>query len=513
MHKERWETSIGVILAVAGSAIGLGNFLRFPVQAAQNGGGAFMIPYFLSFIFVGLPLIWVEFAIGRYGGERGVHNTVEMFYLLGKKKIWKYIGVLGLFIPFTVGLYYIYIESWTLAFSFFSFFGKYFGLLTRSEMSSFLKGFQGVSKNAYFSSILPAYLFFLTTLFINLFVLYKGVAKGIERLAKFGVPLLFVLGLILVVRVFTLGCPDPSHPERNIAKGLGFIWNPRFDMLLSPSIWLAALGQIFFTLSVGWGTIHNYASYLKEGEDVGLNGLATASLNEFFEVVLGGTIAIPAAVAFFGLVGTEMIAKSGAFDLGFCSMPIVFQNMPFGKLFGGIWFILLFLAGITSSVSMGQPIISFLEVDLGMDRKRSITILGLSFFLFSQPVIFFLGKGFLDELDFWVGSFALIVFAIVETILFAWIFGMGKGWLEIRRHSLINIPKIFAYVIKYITPAFLFFTLISWLIKDVPKKLFMEGVPESCVPYVIGARVMMLLLFLIFIVLKIWAEKRSEKKI
>ncbi len=144
-----------------------------------------------------------------------------------------------------------------------------------------------------------------------------------------------------------------------------------------PKIWLAAAGQIFFTLSVGMGTIHAYASYLKPKDDIALSGLTTAATNEFAEVVLGGSIAIPVAVAFFGLQATEDFAKGGAFDLGFVSMPLIFEKIPLGALFGFLWFLLLFFAGITSSVAMGQPVIAFLEDEFGMTRKKAVGILAI----------------------------------------------------------------------------------------------------------------------------------------
>lgn len=509
MQKERWATRIGLILAMAGNAIGIGNLLRFPVQVAQNGGGVFMIPYFLSLILVGIPLKWVELSIGRLGGKYGHHNCVGMFEILGKHHLYRYMGVLGLFIPFTILIYYNYVVSWTLGYTLFSILGKYFGLISREYMEAFLKGFQGVEKNQYFSSIIPSYFFFLICLGLTLYVLYKGVAKGIERLAIVAVPLLFLLGIVLIIRVFTLGTPDPSYPQRNIENGLGFIWNPDFSKLSSASIWLAAAGQVFFTLSVGWGTMHNYASYIREKEDIVLTGLASSSLNEFVEVIIGGTIAIPVSVAFFGLMETQQIASGGAFDLAFVSLPLVFQRLPFGEIFGAMWFLLLFFAGITSSVAMGQPIMSFLETDLGFSRKDSTLILGIVLFILSQPIIFFLGKGFLDEMDFWVGSFALVLFAFLESIVFVFIFGMENGWREIIKNAEIKIPKkIFYYIIKYITPLFLLIILLYWTISEVPEKLTMIGISEANIAYVISARLMMTVILVTFIFL-VWKMRKK----
>ena len=169
--RERWGTRLGIIMAVAGSAVGLGNFLRFPVQAASNGGGAFLIPYFISLFLLGIPLVWVEWTLGRYGGGFGHGTAPGIFHTMWQKnRFIKYFGVIGIFGPLIIFIYYTYIESWTLAYGFFAIFGNYAGANTESAMNSFLSGFQGLEKNQYFGSIAPAYTFFLITFFANIFV-------------------------------------------------------------------------------------------------------------------------------------------------------------------------------------------------------------------------------------------------------------------------------------------------------------------------------------------------------
>src|SRR4030042_1537934 len=154
--REKWTTRLGVVLAVAGSAVGLGNFLRFPVQAANNGGGAFMIPYFVSLLLLGIPPMWIEWALGRYGGGF-LHGTAPGIFhsLWEKNRFIKYFGVIGIFGPLVIFIYYTYIESWTLAYSFFALFGKYSKLVDQATMQGFLRGFQGLESNQYFSGIGP----------------------------------------------------------------------------------------------------------------------------------------------------------------------------------------------------------------------------------------------------------------------------------------------------------------------------------------------------------------------
>ena len=508
-ERERWATRIGLILAMAGNAVGLGNFLRFPVQAAKNGGGAFMIPYFVSFLLLGIPLMWIEWGIGRYGGSKGHGTTPGMFQHLWRNPIAKYLGVIGFIGPLLIVIYYSYIESWTLAFSISSLFGKLPRVPLEGNVQEVLKPFEnfvlsyiGVkgAKGVFLKPALEAYIFFLITLSINVWILAKGIARGIEILAKVAMPLLFIFAVILAIRVLTLGFP--VSPEYSSIKGLNFLWKPRFDTLLNWKIWLAAAGQIFFTLSLGMGAIHCYASYLRERDDIVVSGLATASTNEFAEVILGASIAIPAAVAFFGVGAAQKIAASGAFNLGFVSMPAVLSQMPLGFLFGFLWFGLLFFAGITSSVALTQPAIAFFVDELGWERKRAAYTIGFFIFLAAHIPIFI--KGALDEMDFWMGTFFICLFALIETIIFIWIFGADRAFQEIHKGAQMRIPKFFYYVVKFVTPLLLLGIIGGWLLTEwIPLMLKSDPAIWCARVFIFG------LLFVGGILVKIAWKRRS----
>jgi NSS family neurotransmitter:Na+ symporter len=510
-RREQWNTRIGLILAMAGNAIGLGNFLRFPVKAAANGGGAFMIPYFVAFFLLGIPMMWVEWTIGRMGGAHGHGTTPGMFNVMWKKPVSKYLGGLGIIIPFVIVIYYNFIESWCLGFSWFSFTGKYFGQANRETMGRFLRGFQGAESNEFFGSVITVLIFWGITLAFNFFFLYKGVSKGIEVLARYGMPLLFLFGVILVIRALTLGTPDPSNPEMNISAGLGYVWNPDFSRLGSATVWLVAAGQIFFTLSLGQGIINTYASYLRENQDVTLNGITTSSANEFAEVILGGTIAIPAAVAFFGLAETQVIAKEGAFNLGFEALPVIFQKLALGQIFGGMWFLLLFIAGITSSVAMTQPAIAFLQDEFKWKREKAVIVTFAVLISMTSLLIAFFKFGFLDELDFWAGTFGLVVFAAMEIILFSWVFGIKKGWEEMHKGADLKVPRVFRFIITYITPVYLLVLLGIWTYQDAVKEFLMKEKAPDNHPYLWLARVMIasLLVLTLFLIRKAWRKKET----
>lgn len=514
--RHAWGTRLGIIMAVAGSAVGLGNFLRFPVQAASNGGGAFLIPYFVSLLLLGIPLMWVEWTLGRYGGGYGHGTAPGIFHTMWRKnRFIKYFGVIGIFGPLVIFIYYTYIESWTLAYSFFAITGKYAGADTELAMTSFLSGFQGLEKNGYFSGIGTAYWFFLITFMANIAVIYYGIKGGIEKLCRIAMPLLFICGVVLMIRVLSLGAPDPARPAWNLNNGLGFMWNPDFGALMSAKVWLAAAGQVLFTLSVGIGVILTYASYLSKGDDVVLSGLSAVSMNEFAEIILGGCIIIPAAFVFFGPDRIASVASSGAFNLGFVTMPLIFQKIAMGAFFGCIWFLLLFLAGITSAVSLAQPAVAFLEDEFNITRPKAVTIFGITSFILCQPAIFFLGKGVVNELDFWGGTFCLVLFAAIEVLLFAWVFGMNNAWEEIHRGADMRVPSIFKFVIKYVTPLFLLAILGSWFMQEGIPTILMKNAPEADRQFIFAARALLVGIFAVLAVLvKIaWSKKRPAEKI
>ncbi|MDD5477495.1 MAG: sodium-dependent transporter [Candidatus Omnitrophica bacterium] len=511
--RDSWGSRLGIIMAVAGSAIGLGNFLRFPAKAAANGGGAFMIPYFISLLLLGIPLMWIEWTLGRYGGGFEHGTAPGIFHSLWQKnRFIKYFGVIGIFGPLVIFIYYVFIESWTLAYSFFALAGKYTALTDQQSLRHFLTGFQGLEKNQYFNGIGTAYLFFLVTFLLNIWVIYYGIKGGIEKLCKWAMPLLFVFGLVLMSRVLTLGAPDLSRPAWNVSGGFGFLWNPDFSALKSAKVWLEAAGQIFFTLSVGIGVILTYASYLKKADDVVLSGTTAAMTNEFAEVILGGSIIIPAAFVFFGPVDIKSIAQSGVFNLGFVTMPLVLNKLPLAGFFGFCWFFLLFLAGITSSISLAQPAVAFLEDEFNINRKRAVSIFAAVSFILCQPAIFFLGRGVVDELDFWGGTFFLVVFATIETILFAWVFGMERAWEEIHQGADMIIPKIYKFIIKYITPLFLFIILGMWFAQEWLPIIMMKNVSGADKPFIFCTRLGLLFVFIILAVLVKIAWKRRKLK-
>ena len=465
--REHWGSRIGVILAVAGSAVGLGNFLRFPGTAAQNGGGAFMLPYFVSLLILGIPMCWAEWTMGRYAGARGCNSAPAIFSVIWRHPLAKYLGGLALVIPLVIYMYYVLIESWCLGYALTYMFGDPTAL--GQNPTAFFQQFAGMERNGiiYEEGRGHGTWLLLIVFVFNFVLIYRGVSKGIETFCKVAMPLMLVLGIIVLVRVLTLGTPDPELPDQSVLGGLGFMWNPDPQALLNPATWLAASGQIFFSLSVGFGIIINYASYLSKKDDVALSGLTSCSMNEFFEVCLGGLITVPAAFIFFGLAAGEFTGSS--FALGFNALPSVFARMPAGHVIGGLWFFMLFLAAVTSSISMLQPVIAFLEEGFGLKRHASVAILGVLSALGCGFVLYFSeGLVALDTFDFWVGSVLILVLAFVQATLYGWALGVHRGHRELHEGAHIRVPWLIQLMLKWVVPIYLLAIFIGFCFVNLP---------------------------------------------
>lgn len=466
ISNENWGSRVGLVLAMAGNAVGFGNFLRFPVQAVQNGGGAFIIPYIVSFLLMGIPLLFIEWSSGRFGGKFGHHSTPFILNSMDKRWIWRYVGVFGIFSNIAIAAYYCYMESWTISYIIHSIIGT-FDSMSQTQVASFFSDYLDVTTS---TTGIPyeALLFFVLCLALNTWILSRGLSNGIETVAKIGVPLLIVFGLFLAIKGITLKAGTQGAINDGVV-GLNFLWTPDFTSLTNPKVWLAAAGQIFFTLSVGMGSIQCYASYVRKNQDVALNAMSAGWMNEFVEIVLGSAVIIPIAIGYLGIDKVIELTNIGGLGLGFRTMPYLFEQWgPILSALAGVSFFgLLFFAGITSSLAMGSPGISFLMDEFKWTRKSAALSFGVIVFILGLPTIFFFNQGVFDEYDYWAGTVALVVFALFESILFAWVFGMEKGWREITQGADIRLPIIYKYIIKFVTPVALIIVFLGALLRPV----------------------------------------------
>ena len=543
-----WSSQLGTMLAVAGSAVGFGNFLRFPGLAAQYGGGAFMIAYFCAFLLLGVPLCWVEWAIGRRGGVLGGHSCASAFMLISHSALWKYLGIAGVLAPLGIGMYYMYLEGWTLGYCLNTAAGA-LNLESSEQFAGFFSHFTGASGDgaAYTGGSTLPY-FFFAAVGVNLFVLYRGVTKGIEWFCKWSMPVLLITAFIILARVLTLGTPDPALPNRNVDQGLGYMWNPSktilvvegktVDMapasatpeeraellsrvqaafpgkevreehislvqgLMNPELWIAAAGQIFFSLSIGFGTVLTYASYVGKKQDIALVALTANAANEAVEVGIAGMMIVPAAVS---LLGVAAAAGASTFGLGFNVLPEVFAAMPGGQIFGTLFFGLLFLASVASSISILQPTMAFLEEFWPLKRSQSVVIVGLLMVVGAFSVSWYTGQDMmaLSTLDFWMGTMCLYLISTLYLVLFRGVWGTRNGLRELSRGARISLPRGLGFVINWVTPAILFIIFGSWLYKNMFVTTsehivnLQEGKPGALIPM---AWMLIIYIFMAFVV-------------
>lgn len=461
-QSQAWNSRIGLILAMAGNAVGIGNFLRFPVQAVQNGGGAFIIPYLVSFLLLGIPLLFVEWSTGKFGGMHGHHSPPMIMQMMNHRKIWRYTGAFGIFSSVIICSYYSYIESWALSYAFYSIFGFFDGM-GEAGISAFFAAYLNVSAENFIPLVS-----FLFCVFLNVFVLSRGISEGIERVAKFCMPMLFIFGIFLAIKACTLTAGEEGALFDGTV-GLNFLWTPNFDSLDNPKVWLAAAGQIFFTLSLGMGAIQCYASYLQKEDDIALNSMTSGFINEFTEVVVGSAIIIPISVGYLGIDRVVELMQSGGLGLGFRTMPYLFEQWGdfFSAVAGFSFFGLLFFASLTSTLALAQPTIGFFSRSYDWTQKRSAIIFGVVLLVMALPCILFFDKGVFDEYDYWGGTIALFFFAMIESIAFSWVMGVDKGWRMITDHAELKIPGIFKYILKYVTPTLFIVIFVSALIKPM----------------------------------------------
>ncbi|KYH35014.1 sodium:neurotransmitter symporter family protein [Clostridium tepidiprofundi DSM 19306] len=511
--RENWGSKIGLILAMAGNAIGLGNFWRFPYQAAKNGGGAFMVPYILALIVIGIPLMLVEWMMGRLGGKHG-HGTIGyMIYIQARDKIkprkaliiGSISGMLVIAVTLLVNSYYNHIIGWTLGYSILSITGGYAD--------------KSISTGQFFVNYIqnPAYVFtfWIVTLAFLAFAVTRGIQKGIEAWAKLMMPVLYIFGIIMIFKALTIG--SPAKPDWSAIKGLNYLWEPRWSDLNFKAT-LAAAGQIFFTLSLGMGIIQNYASFLKKDDDIVNSALATVSLNEFAEVILGGSIAIPITYAFMGVKGL-----GAGVGLAFISLPNIFRVIGGGRIFGTLWFLLLFFAGFTSAIAMYNYLVTVLEEGVGIAKKTASILVFFGYIIVGLPVCLepiithTADLAYLTELDNWVGSYLLVIMGLIEIIVTGWL--MKENPIdEMNEGSYWKAPKwIYTIMIRWITPLVIITILIGSTI-DYVKDGYFRLIPgfvtktPVLIPWVEGARIVLLIVFILGFIGTYLGIKKSYKQ-
>ena len=411
LKRDEW-TKTGFILAGIGAAVGLGNIWRFPYMVGSNGGGAFLIPYIAGVVIFGLPLMFLELAIGR----KFKGSVITTLKKINKRK-W-FVGLVPITVSLGILSYYLVITGWSFAYSVFSF----------TKYPDFSK----------FSSSFYPILFFVISLFIVGFTTSKGIKKGIERMATVLMPLFIVL--VGSLSIYSLTLPG-AH------SGLHFYLTANFKYLLNINTWILGFSQAFFSLSIGYGILITYGSYLSDKDNIFKESLGIAIADTLIALV-GGLLIFPIVFTF----GLNPAAGS---ELSFISMPAAFTLLPFGKILGFFFFLLLFIAAITSAVSMMEVGISTFVDELKWTRKKSSVLLSIVIFILAIPsLLTYLGKGlfikgvpFIEFADNLFGSLLLFSAALLcLTVLWGY-----KPEFS-HNHKISNL--IYAFL-KYLVPAVL----------------------------------------------------------
>ncbi|MTI71752.1 MAG: sodium-dependent transporter [Firmicutes bacterium] len=430
--RDSFGTKLGIIAAAAGSAIGLGNIWKFPYITGIFGGGAFLVVYLICIALIGLPVMLAEFIIGR----RGQKNAIGSFKALAGDSKWYLSGTMGIASAFMILSFYGVVAGWTLDYVIKSLTNTFAGL-SPDEIGGV---FGGVVSSTW-TPIAWQILFMILTGFI----VVAGIKDGIEKYAKILMPILLVILLILDIRAITL--PGAS-------KGLNFLFKPDFTKLSVEAV-LSALGHAFFSLSLGMGTMITYASYINKKENLGITALQV-TIADTAIALLAGVAIFPAVFAF----GVEPSAGPG---LVFITLPNVFQQMPGGYFFGILFFSLLAVAALTSSISILEVVVAYFSEELDFDRKKAtilatiaITIVGipasLSMGIMSDFKIF--GLNFFDTLDYISANILLPLGGLIISIFVGWKLGRNNVHDEVTsggKYKAGYIP-IFLILTKVVAP-------------------------------------------------------------
>lgn len=434
MKRDQWNSKIGFMLAAIGSAVGLGNIWRFPYVAATNGGGAFLLPYFFAILTAGIPILILEYTMGKtYRGGAPV-----VFARINRKFEW--LGWLQAMVAFIIGIYYFAIIVWVVSYVGFSFTQAW-----GADPSAFFVEFLGLTDSALnlggiqTNLLLPFFIVWICVAFI----LYKGVSRGIETACKVCLPILFVLILILVIRGLTLpGAVD----------GLEYMFKPNWSALLDSSVWIAAYGQIFYSLSIAFAIMLAYSSYLPRKTDVVNSAFITATANHGFEVFAGiGVFSIMGYMAMSQGVPIEEVAGSGI-GLAFMTFPTAISALPaLNTLFGICFFGALLTAGVTSMVSILQAVISSIHDKFDLEHKRAVTLVLVPTFILSILFITGAGLNILDIVDAFINNVGIATCGVLEVFLIGWFFDLEKLRKEANEFSNFSIGRWWIYTLKIVT--------------------------------------------------------------
>lgn len=493
-EREHWKNRSIFIMAAVGSAVGLGNIWRFPYIAAQNGGGAFLIPYFVALLTAGIPLMIIEYGLG-------IRTQGSAFVALGKiHKSLRFIGWFAILSALCINIYYCMVLGWAWNFLFDINEISQWGVDLAASKEHFLNGVLHVSDGPWFFKKLHWHLFLglLTTWVVIWFIIKNGLSY-VGKVLLFTVPLPVILVLILLVRGLTL---------EGSAEGLNYYLSPDWVKLKDADVWLAAYGQIFFSLSVGFGTMIAYASFMPKDTELPNSAAITSFSNCCFSFLAG--LAVFSVLGYFAVATNtpmEIVSQSGP-GLAYIVYPAALAKLPvWVNFFGFLFFIVLLLLGVDSAFSLLETVSAALSDKFNISRTTSTTITGIFSFLAGIPLATGAGLYWLDIIDHFLMAYVITFVAIVECLAVGWILGAKTFAKEVNRTAEIRIGPTFSFLIKFLTPLILGVTMILSFIKEIKDPY--EGYPVSAI-LAIGVGTIVLIIIGAW-VLTIVRTKKDEK--
>lgn len=439
IQRNQFASKLGAILAAAGSAVGLGNVWRFPTETGANGGAAFILIYVLFMLLLGVPIMVTEFAIGRHGGKDVTHAFERMS---GGHKGWRWMGLLPMVSGFLVLSYYAVVAGWTLYYTYEALMGGFVGKTPEEFTADF---------GTFSSDVVAPVFWMLVVIALTCGIVALGVRRGIERGAKIMMPLLFIFILVLV------GC-SLSLPGASL--GLQFLFQPDFSKVTG-SVILSAMGQAFFSLSVGIGCLCTYACYFRKDVDLMKDGLGVAFIDTLV-ALMSGIIIFPAVYSISGL------QPDAGPSLVFITLPNVFQQVFGGipwlaYIFSLLFYLLLVMAALTSSISMLEMSVAYFHKNLHMSRPWAVVVVGLVCTLLGafcswsfgpwQDVTLF-GMGFFDLFDFVVAKFLMPIGGMLMCVFLGWVVDEKVLRAELTNNGALRSPlySTYRFIIRYLAP-------------------------------------------------------------
>ncbi|WP_313126969.1 sodium-dependent transporter [Proteiniclasticum ruminis] len=436
-NRGSWSSRFGFLMAAVGSAVGLGNLWKFPYLAGENGGGAFVLVYIGLVILLGFTLMLAEMTIGRHANSDayGSYNKI--------KKGWGFVGGFGILSGFLILSYYSVVGGWVMKYIVASFTG------TGTDKAAFFGNF--------ISSPVEPLVYHLIFMGLTAIIVIRGISGGIEKAAKFLMPALFVLLVVTVIRSVTLD---------GAMEGIKYFVTPNFSEITLKVV-IAALGQVFFSLSLGMGIMVTYGSYLRKDEDLEKDAFIIPSLDSLVAILAGFAI-LPAVFA----LGFKPGEGPG---LMFITLPAVFENMPLGSIFGALFFILVFFAALSSSISLMEVTVAFGIDKLKWSRKTSVIIFTTLMFIIGIGASLSMGEwsdflipwidgksyGIFDFLDVLTSYYLLPLGGLLGALFIGFVWGVPNAVKEIKIGSKFVTEKLWSILIKFVVPILVFLILLS----------------------------------------------------